>query len=367
MVTLSLAMIVKNEAANIVDILRDAAQFCDELIVVDTGSTDNTAELAAGAGARVAHFEWVDDFAAARNAAFELCTSDWIVWLDADDRVPAQVQEAFRQIKSEVLTEDLDAVYLPYRYAYSPDGLHCTFELNRERLIRRRAGLRWQHRVHEIIALPDPLRVVHRHDAWIEHRPAPEEERPGHKERNLRILERAFAEGDRQFRTLFYLANELRDHRRFPEAIVRYEEFISTVPRGWERHNAMVSLATCFTAGGQEDEALAALHRAMQEDGRRADAFVAAGMVHYRAERWQQAVPYFLGATAMSQPSDGFINNSDYGWAPWDYLSICFHRTGRQQEALEALAKAVEGNPQPARLADNAKWFLEAASGQSLH
>ena len=365
MVTLSLAMIVRNEEASIEAVLRDAATFCDELIVLDTGSTDSTVQLAIAAGARVGHFVWDDDFAAARNAAIELCTQDWVVWLDADDRVPTAAQDSFSRLKNELLSDDLDAVYLPYRIAYAPDGVQCTFELGRERLLRRAAGLRWQNKVHETVHLPEGARVVNRDDAWVEHRP-PLAERAGRRDRNLRILQRSVAEGDRNPRTTFYLANELRDHQRFVEAIAAYQEFVAAAPVGWERHNALVSLAVCLTACERQDEALSTLHRAMQDDASRADAFLAAGMIHYTAERWHQALPYFLAATGLRRPADGFVNNADYGWAPWDFLSICLHRTGRQLEALEALVKAAPGNPHPDRLAENAKWFLKAEQEQAL-
>src|SRR5580692_9110946 len=84
----SLAMIVRDAETQIEGVLEDASTFCDELIVVDTGSEDATKELAAARGAKVFEFEWIDDFAAARNASFEHCTGDWILWLDADDRIP---------------------------------------------------------------------------------------------------------------------------------------------------------------------------------------------------------------------------------------------------------------------------------------
>src|ERR1700722_2057318 len=112
--TLSVAMIVRDEADKLADILAEANSFCDELIVVDTGSVDETVEIAKAAGAKVYEFEWIDDFSAARNASFDHCTSDWIMWLDADDRLPGDVQGAIRALKSR-LNDDLDAVFAEYR------------------------------------------------------------------------------------------------------------------------------------------------------------------------------------------------------------------------------------------------------------
>lgn len=81
----SLAMIVRDEARCITRCLESVRDVVDEMVVVDTGSTDSTVQLAEAAGAIVHHFGWVDDFAAARNASLEHCTGDWVLVLDADD------------------------------------------------------------------------------------------------------------------------------------------------------------------------------------------------------------------------------------------------------------------------------------------
>ena len=97
---LSLAMIVKNEEHFLADALRSAAPFCDELVVVDTGSTDATVAIARSLGARVEHFAWCDDFSAARNASLRACRGQYILVLDADERLeggdPALLRRALR-------------------------------------------------------------------------------------------------------------------------------------------------------------------------------------------------------------------------------------------------------------------------------
>lgn len=87
MVRLSLAMIVKNEQRHLAHCLESVRGLVDEWIVVDTGSTDDTVAIAESFGATVSHFEWIDDFAAARNASLARCTGDWILVLDADESI----------------------------------------------------------------------------------------------------------------------------------------------------------------------------------------------------------------------------------------------------------------------------------------
>jgi glycosyltransferase involved in cell wall biosynthesis len=90
---LSVCMIVKNEERFLGQCLASVKGLADELIVIDTGSTDLTVEIARGHGAQVGHFEWCNDFAAARNASIAPATGDWILFLDADEELsPAEKQ-----------------------------------------------------------------------------------------------------------------------------------------------------------------------------------------------------------------------------------------------------------------------------------
>ena len=89
-VRLSQCMIVKNEEKNIERALSWGKDIMYEQIVVDTGSTDRTVEIAKGMGAKVYHFEWIDDFAAAKNYAIEQAKGDWIAFLDADEYFPPE-------------------------------------------------------------------------------------------------------------------------------------------------------------------------------------------------------------------------------------------------------------------------------------
>ncbi|UQZ90078.1 hypothetical protein C4J81_13045 [Deltaproteobacteria bacterium Smac51] len=85
--TLGLAMIMKNEAINLSHSLAPLAGLVDEMVVVDTGSTDHSADIARGLGARVLDFQWNNDFSAARNFGLEAATTDFILWLDGDNSI----------------------------------------------------------------------------------------------------------------------------------------------------------------------------------------------------------------------------------------------------------------------------------------
>ena len=87
--TISLCMIVKNEEENLPNALNSVKDVVDEIIIVDTGSTDNTIEIAKSFGAKVYYYEWNDDFASARNEALKHATCEWILSMDADDEMNA--------------------------------------------------------------------------------------------------------------------------------------------------------------------------------------------------------------------------------------------------------------------------------------
>lgn len=96
-IKISACVIVKNEAKNMPRWLECMKNVADEIIVVDTGSTDNTVELARNAGAKLYHFEWIKDFAAAKNYALDQATGDWILFLDADETFTPAAQKVLRQ------------------------------------------------------------------------------------------------------------------------------------------------------------------------------------------------------------------------------------------------------------------------------
>src|SRR5262249_3911812 len=129
--------------------LRSAAGLFDETVVVDTGSTDRTREIAAALGAKVFDFAWCDSFAAARNACLEHASGDWIFWLDADDRLDDANREKLRALLAGLGTHNtaysMKCVCLPDPVSNS------TTVVDHVRLFRNHPRLRWEYRVHEQI------------------------------------------------------------------------------------------------------------------------------------------------------------------------------------------------------------------------
>ena len=164
MATLSLCMIVRDEAWILEECLAAARPQVDELVVVDTGSVDGSREIAAAHADRLLDFSWCDDFSAARNHGLDAAGGDWILVLDADERI---AETDYPRLRAALADEAFDGFYLPeHNYCddqaargWRPAGEHAPYARGFSgytvnpilRLFRRCDAIRYQGRIHEIV------------------------------------------------------------------------------------------------------------------------------------------------------------------------------------------------------------------------
>jgi glycosyltransferase involved in cell wall biosynthesis len=203
-VKLSLIAIALNEEAFIGGMLNSAAGVVDEIVLgLDTRTTDCTREAGEQFGATIIDVDWCDDFAYARNLTLEAATGDWILHLDADERLTPAGAKAVREIVDIASPEPTDQSVLGIAFMlanYDLDGTLRSVFPTAPRLFRRRPEIRYHRRVHEVpVWLPDPDKgevVLIGGDVAIAHfgyAPAIYDER-GKSERNLRLLKLQVAE-----------------------------------------------------------------------------------------------------------------------------------------------------------------------------
>lgn len=147
MSNLTVVILTKNEELNIVEVIANARLVTDKILVVDSGSTDKTVELAKENAAQVVYRAWDNDFAAQRNFALQYVETDWILYLDADERFDAKLIDNIKQAKQG----DRDKQYCFFREVYV-FGFKCRYGILRnDEVIRMfpRKSVVWKEKVHE--------------------------------------------------------------------------------------------------------------------------------------------------------------------------------------------------------------------------
>ncbi len=223
-----LTMIVRDEEAHLAACLDGFRPLVGELVVVDTGSTDRTKQIAARYGARVSDFRWVDDFAAARNEALRHATRPWVLWVDADDRIdPTNASKLAALVAG--LRDENAAYVLSCECVPEGPGLAAT-AVDHVRLFRADPRVRWRYRVHEQI-LP-ALRAVGADVRWsgvsVRHVGYVDPAVRGRKrERDVRLLRLELAEHPDDPFALFNLGAVLHEAGDFAGALPALERSLA--------------------------------------------------------------------------------------------------------------------------------------------
>lgn len=220
---ISVCMIVKNEEDNIERCLASVKPVVDEIVVVDTGSTDRTVEVAQRLGASIHHFGWVDDFAAARNEALAHATGQWILQIDADEELSRNGARTIRKVVSEAPSRCW-GYYIPEEVYYQQDGNKSLNLAYRLLLFRNHPDLRYRYRIHENIhysgKAPQPDFLLN-DDVLVYHHGylADAEEMNKKQERNQRLLSVALAENPDDAFNQFNLGKHYYSTGRHTEAV----------------------------------------------------------------------------------------------------------------------------------------------------
>lgn len=347
---LSVCLIVRDCEETVKLTLDSVKDFADEIVVVDTGSKDNTVEVVKSyPKVKLDHFEWIDDFSAARNYSFSLATGDWIMWLDAGDVIPPPQQVAFAHLKqSDALKEGsgVDVVCCELNRSIEPETGKVIFHYTVPRIVRRSANPRWEGAVHEMM-LSDTTNAIYFAEGFVND---PEGFSKVATDRNITILERVIGEGDNKPRTLYYYANELRDHGRYEEAITAYQNFLQRMAETqaftWEYYEALLSMAKCHRPLNRNGDAASALLQAIYYNSTRAEAFVMMGDLYYDEGKWAQALPFYLAVLGMKQPIDGSpVLDIAYTYLPYERIGFCQMGLSNFKEAVNAFHEAVKVAP----------------------
>lgn len=350
--TLSLCMIVKNEE----DVLERALQavtFADEIIVVDTGSTDGTKAVAEKYTDKIFDFKWRDDFAAARNFAIEKATCDYWMWLDADDVIPVSTARGIASIMKS-MDGSTDAVMLPYSLGCDDKGKPL-YTFYRERILKNGVGFKWRGRVHEAVPLRGnvvraPYSIVHS---------KPQGKTSG--TRNLDIYRKMKKEGEHFGpRETYYYARELYHNGEYSSAADEFEKFL-TMKGGFLPNikDAHLMLSKAYTKLGKRDRALNTLLKSLAFGEPSGEIACEIGLAFFSRGDYKTAA-YWFERAASSKPdreSGAFIDMDCYGFLPSVWLTVCYDRLGKTRAAYYWHTRARKLRPDHPSVIANEAYF----------
>ena len=358
--SLSLTLITRDEEIHIPQVLATAHLYADEIILVDTGSTDRTKEEARKFNATVVDFVWCDDFAAARNFGIERCTKDFVLWLDADDVVPPDDAMRIKQLMGTEIPWDV--VMLPYHYAIDETG-RTTLMTRRERLFRNHRGFVFNYPVHECLKYPDGAVVANNLDINVYHRNL--KRREPSNVRNLRILSKAVENPAyrNDFRMWWLLAVE-----EAPEKSILYyrkvlQEFGPQLAPSLHSE-VCVEFARKLLLAGRSEEALQALGRAISLFPLWREPFFISGQIFWRAQRYPEALRMFQIAGTIPPPLLGInaldtriYNGDEY----YEWLFVAYYQMQDRQGMIQTIDAALARNPANPRFLERRREFGTAA------
>jgi glycosyltransferase involved in cell wall biosynthesis len=265
---ISAVLIVKNEEEILAKALESVKGF-DEVIVVDTGSTDKTIEIAKTYTDKIFNFPWIDDFSAARNFGAEKATGDWIFSIDADHELITPLEK----IKEELEKAEKQGAKTVLVRSYM--GANDHHEHWREVLFKKDPEVKWVGAVHECMTPAASLKVdVTRRCGYSgNHAKDPY--------RNIRILEA----NPKTTRSLFYLGRENYERRLYPQAIEWMQEFLKAGKWVPEIAEAWLVIARSYWFTQKGDKAREACLQAIKVNPDFKEALLFMGNMHY--EPWK--------------------------------------------------------------------------------
>lgn len=345
-ITLSLCMILKDEAHNLPRSLGPIHDLFDDVVVVDTGSQDATPDLARSLGARVIPFAWQDDFSAARNASLRAARGDWILWLDGDNCLDPQDVAAIRRH----LDADRQSI-LWCTEVVEPEGE----VLLQKRVFPNRLEVFFEGAVHEQLVHPahygqvlTSIRIVH----WGYADKAQARQKG---ERNLRLLLQMVESRPADLYLCYQTGKTLLNLRRFDQAAIWLGRAVQAGDQAdrnpYLHRHAHVLLAQALDRLGRPEEAEACLRSLIKAEPGYGPAHYSLGRMYYARHEYAPAAAEFttfLGQGACD-PIAG-LNQGRLRYSAGLLLGRCLERSGRPLQAAAAYqvsTAADPGQPEP--------------------
>lgn len=343
--TITLAMIVKNEAGNLKHCLDSAGKQVDEIVIVDTGSTDGTLEIARRYTDKIYCYPWGGNFSAARNFAIEKAGGEWILSLDADEELLFGTGDLKHLIARD---KQLEAYLLPI---HNPTA-GSTGEYNRFlvlRLFKNNGCYRFQGKIHEQITVSESGVVGIAEGPVISHKMLPARERNRKRGRNLALLKKACSEDPQNHFLQYYAGVEWlmlgKPERALPHFRQAYRNL--TDENLLFRGPALRYLIICLKELGRLDEAICLCLEADLRYPEYTDIYYLCGVLFEGKKEYPLAIKWLNQAAGCGTPPPVYSHMNGAGsFLAHYHLGYCHEMLGKSEAAKNHYQHALEANPQ---------------------
>lgn len=327
MITITTCMIVKNESKFLARCLDCIKQFSDEIVIIDTGSTDNTIEIASQYTNCIYSFDWIDDFAAARNYSFSKATKDYIYIADADEVIDITNIQKIQQLK-QVLLPEIEIVEMYYANQLQFSTTYNYDKEYRPKLVKRLRSFTWIEPIHEHLLL-DP--IIYESDIEILHCPD-----TLHAPRDFSVFQKELASNQVLSPRLTNLyARELfiaGSDDDFLAAKAYFQQLSTQVLAESELKTVQCVLAKCALI---EHDMLQLMTQALKNmatgDGSAEICYVV-GEFYQQCQQYQEAILWFYNAAKEATTELNIHYGGDY---PLQKLAECYLLIGDTTHASE--------------------------------
>lgn len=341
-ITMGVIMIVKNEEQTLPGILSDVKDIADEIMIVDTGSEDGTVEVARSFGAKITTFPWQNDFATARNHSIECASCDYLLWLDADDRIDEKDQAALASLKTG-LSPGQDRAYMLRILSCSHDMPETVSY--QTRIIPNKSGIRFEGRVHEQIlpSLENSGITIESSDIVIRHTGYHDKKsRLAKGRRNLQILLDEYHEGKDTATQCFFIAMAsiaVGDHEQCLEYLKKARKKRSS--EDWYHYSFAVATECLMKQDRIQD--------AYRESQRGLSLFKDSVLMHFyhgmsclKTGHFEEAASVFDKATRLPVQVTSYPVPPNIIGGIWFHYGKALEKIGRIQEAVSSYKQAID-------------------------
>lgn len=344
---ISLCMIVRDEEHSIARCLQSVVGLADEIVIVDTGSTDNTVQICRSFGTKIYSFTWKNDFSAARNYSLEQATGEWILVLDADDELPGGVISDIRKL---TVAENYDAYFFITKNLVGAEQQPTILNYAQLRLFRNYPHFRYTGIIHELIPKIHeakyqvvPIPVIHRGylDTVVQGQ--------NKIERNISLIKQAVEQDADVPSWHYYLGNEFLRAGKVTDALNSYEQAL-TLQKQAETKVWLPELATKYAyslwQANQVEAAISTVREALVATPEYTDLWFLLGHLYLEKRQTDLARPAFVECLRLGAPSPLFPTQEGCGtYLPAFFIGVMDFEANDLASARTFFAQSWEWNP----------------------